>query len=100
MSAGPDLQVDTEWIRRAAATLEEAGRRWSSAAPGAAPAPAGGALGDDAGSAAAARLVGLRCLQAQQAAQQLAAVAAGLSQKLVHSADTFDRTENGFRWPR
>lgn len=100
MSGGLGLQVDTEWIRRAAATLEHTGRIWAAAAPGPAPAPGSGGLGDDAGSAMVARLVGLRCLQAQQAAQQLASVAAGLSQKLAHSADTFDRAEHGLRVPR
>ena len=100
MNGQPDLQVDTEWIRRAAATLEETGRTWTAVAPGSAPTPNSAALGEDAGSAATARLVGLRCLQAREAVRQLASVAAGLSQQLLHSAETFDRAEHGLQGPR
>lgn len=98
MSAGLDLQVDTDCIRRSAATLAETARRFSSAAPGGTAAVGTGALGDD--GEAVARLIGLRCVQAQQAGDQLAAVATGLSQQLNLCADTFERIETGFRWPR
>lgn len=100
MGAGHDLQVDTEWIRRAAATLQHSGHAFAAAAPGSAPAPGNGALGDDAGAVVATGLVGLRCLQAQQAAQQLAAVATGLAQRLIGCAETFDRLDTGLRGPR
>jgi hypothetical protein len=98
MSAGLDLQVDTGCIRQSAATLAETARRFSSAAPGAAAVVGTGALGDDA--EAVARLVGLRCIQAQQATEQLAAVAVGMSGQLTSCADAFDHIEAGFRWPR
>ena len=100
MSAGHDLQVDTGCIRQSAATLDETGRRWSAAAPGAAPGLPSGGLGSDPGATAVARLVALRCEQAKQATDQLAAVAGGMSQQLTLCADTFDRVEAGFRWPR
>lgn len=98
MSAGPDLQVDTACIRQSAATLDGAARGFGAAAPGAGPVVEAGALGADA--EAVARLVGSRCAQAQQATAQLAAVATGMSQRLTSCADTFDRMETGFRWPR
>lgn len=98
MSAGPDLQVDTGCIRQSAATLEGTARRFGAAAPGAGPLVPPGALGADA--EAVARLVGLRCGQAKAAADQLAAVATGMSHHLTLCADTFDRMETGFRWPR
>lgn len=98
MSAGPELQVDTGCIRQSAATLDGAARTFGAAAPGAGPLVQPGALGADA--EAVARLVGTRCAQAQQAAGQLAAVATGMSQHLTLCADTFDRMESGFRWPR
>jgi hypothetical protein len=98
MSAAPDLQVDTGCIRQSAATLEETARRFGSAAPGAEPVIGSGALGDDA--EAVSRLVGLRCRQAQQASDQLAAVASGMSAQLTVCADAFDRLEGGIRWPR
>lgn len=100
MSAGHDLEVDTAYIRQSAATLAETGRRLSSAAPGAAAGLPSGALGSDADAAAVARLVALRCEQAKQATDQLAAVANGMSQQLMLCADTFDRVETGLRWPR
>lgn len=100
MNPGPDLQVDTGSIRQSAAVLDDAGRMWAAAAPGTGPAVVIGALGSDGAAVAVARLVALRCAQAKQATDQLAAVATGLSQQLTHCADTFDRVENGFRWPR
>lgn len=98
MGAELDLEVDTGWIRQAAATLAETARRLSCAAPGAAPAVGTDSLGDD--GETVARLVALRCVQAQQATDQLAAVASGMSQQLTLCAETFDRLETGFRWPR
>jgi hypothetical protein len=98
MSAGPELQVDTGCIRQSAATLDGTAQRFGAAAPGTGPIVQPGALGADA--EPVARLVGSRCAQAQQAADQLAAVATGLSQHLTLCADTFDRTETGLRWPR
>jgi hypothetical protein len=56
-----------------------------------------GGLGADAVSVA--RLVDLRCTQGKQAADQLAAVAFGVSQQLTVAADAFDRLESG-RWAR
>ena len=100
MSQGFDLQVDTGSIRRAAAALEETGHRLRSAAPGAGPSVGPGALGSDAGAVAAARLVALRCAQGQQAADQLGAVASGMSHQLTLCANTFDRMETTSRWPR
>lgn len=100
MTAGHDLEVDTGWIRQSAATVEDTGRRFASAASGIAPTVATGSLGSDAGADAVARLVGLRCGQGKQAADQLAAVAAGVSQQLTLAADTFDRLETGIGGPR
>ena len=100
MNPGPDLQVDTGWIRQSAATLEHTGRALGAAAPSDGPVLATAGLGSDPGAVAVARLVALRCAQAKQATDQLAAVAAGLSQQLTMCADAFDRLETGFRWPR
>ena len=98
MTAGLDLQVDTHCIRQAAATLEDTAHRFGAAAPGAGPVVGAGALGGDGD--AVASLVTSRCAQAQQAAEQLAAVATGMSHQLTLCAKTFDRLETGFRWPR
>lgn len=100
MNPDPDLQVDTGSIRQSAAVLDDTGRMFGAAAPGTGPVVATGALGSDPAAVAVARLVALRCAQAKQATDQLAAVAAGMSQQLTHCADTFDRIEHGFRWPR
>lgn len=100
MTPGHDLQVDTGCIRQSAATLEEAGRGFRAAAPAAAPVMDTSGLGSGADAAAVARLVGLRCAQAKQATDQLAAVAVGMASQLTLCADTFDRVETGFRWPR
>lgn len=98
MSAGPDLQVDTGWIRRSAATLDETGRRLGSAATDAGPVVPTGSLGSDGDSVA--RLIDLRCAQANQAAGQLADIADGVAQKLTVAANTFDRLDAGVRGPR
>ncbi len=100
MSPGHDLQVDTGCIRQSATTLEEYGRVLRAAGPGAGPGVAVGAFGNDADAVTVARLVALRCVQAQQATDQLAAVAVGLAQQLTLCADTFDRVETSIRWPR
>ena len=100
MSPGDHLEVDTGCIRQSAATLDETGRRWSSAAAGAAPGMPSGGLGSDPSAVAVARLVALRCIQVTQATDQLAAVATGLSQQLISSADAFDRMDAGLRQPR
>src|ERR1700712_3321071 len=61
------LEADTEWIRRAAATLDEAARDLPPPADGSTVAVGVGSLGSSAEAAATVGLINLRAGQAQEA---------------------------------
>jgi hypothetical protein len=89
-----DLRADTEWIRRAAATLDEAGHAFLSTGPvGCSTVVAHGSLGGSAEAGSVVRVVNLRSGQADGAAAQLSSVAAGLADRLRLTADKFDSLE-------
>ncbi len=95
MTGQLDLQVDTEWIRRAAATLGEAARGLRAAADRTCtPSVLPGALGGSPDADAVVRLVNLRTTQAGEAAAQLGSIGAGLAARLVVAADRFDECES------
>ncbi len=87
-----DLDVDTTWIRRAAASLEDAAHGFGQSN---ASAPQVGAeqLGQSAQAAAVAGLLNLRAEQCVDAAAQLSSIAAGLATRLRVAADAFDRAD-------
>ncbi|MET3803449.1 hypothetical protein ABIB25_000433 [Nakamurella sp. UYEF19] len=92
-----DLEVDTDWIRRSASTLEGVAARFR-AVPAATGAPVSAAgLGGSPVASQAAALVNLRTLQADEAGAQLGAVASGLAGGLRVSAEQFDRFEQAIR---
>lgn len=102
MSGRLDLDVDTSWIRRAAATLEETAHGFRSvAAPDGDGPVVDGTLGQSPSAASAAALVNLRTAGAGDAAAQLGSIAAGLADRLTAAADDFDRAELAVTpWPR
>lgn len=96
MSREPDLQVDTAWIRRAAATLDDCGRGFSAGHHG----PAlviSSSLGHSSAATVVTGLLNLRSGQAQDAAVQLTSVSIGLADRLRHAASEFDRYEAAIR---
>jgi hypothetical protein len=94
VSAQFGLEVHTEWIRLAAATLDQAAAdlRSIQVVGAGAPIPAD-ALGGSADAADVARLVNRRSGQGLEAAAQLTAIALGLSERLVAAAVRFERCE-------
>jgi len=88
-----DLEVDTEQIRRAAATLDEAARQFAASPDACPPAAAAGSLGESAQAVSVLGLVNLRCAQARDAANQLSSITVGLAAKLRFAADAFERSE-------
>ena len=91
------LEADTQWIRRAAATLDEAARDLSSPTDTSAVAVGVGSLGDSAGGTAAAGLVNLRAAQAHEAGAALRAISSGLAARLRLTADALDGSDDALR---
>lgn len=92
-----DLEVDTDWIRRSAATLEGVAARFRAVPPANGPAVHAAGLGGSADAEQVAALINLRGAQVDDAAVQLGAVAAGLAGRLRVSAEQFDRVERAIR---
>jgi hypothetical protein len=89
-----DLEADTGWIRRAAATLDQTARGFLYPADLiGAPGVGDGSLGRSAEAGAAVRLINLRSGQAADAAAQLSAISTGLAGKLRVAADQMDLIE-------
>jgi hypothetical protein len=97
MSRQPDLQVDTAWIRRAAASLDDCGRDFSAGHHGSSVVISSSSLGLSTAAIALTGLLNLRCGQAEDAAVQLTSVSVGLSAQLRHAASEFDRYEAAIR---
>ncbi len=94
MTGHLDLEVDTESIRRAAFALDEAARQCAAAARTAGPRiVTDSGLGQAQHAGAAAALVNLRCVQAQDAVAQLSAISTGLADRLRFAAAAFDQID-------
>jgi hypothetical protein len=91
------LEADTEWIRRAAATLDEAARDLSLSAHINTVGVGIGSLGNSAEATTAAGLVNLRAGQADEASAALRAISSGLAARLMLTADALDRTDDALR---
>lgn len=100
MDGGLDLDVDTSWIRRAAASLADTADGFRSVAgwDGGRPV-ADGALGPSTAAASVVALVNQRTAEAADAAVQLGSISAGLANGLTATATAFDRSEVAIsRW--
>lgn len=88
------LEADTEWIRRAAATLDEAARDLSLSADSGTVAVGVDSFGDSADAMATAGLLNLRTGQAGDATAAVRAIASGLAARLRVAADALDAAED------
>jgi hypothetical protein len=94
MPKEPDFQVDTDWIRRAADTIQQTGSALSACSRhGPAASVHSASLGPAATAAEVAELIMLRDRQAQDAAAQLAVIATTLGENLSTAAERFERQE-------
>ncbi len=91
------LEADTDWIRRAAATLDEAARDLSPSGYGGAAAVGVDSFGDSTEAMATVGLVNLRAEQASEATAAIRAISSGLAARLRAAADALDATEDGVR---
>lgn len=94
MTKEPVFQVDTDWIRRAADTIQQTGRALSACSrQGPVAGLPAGSLGPTATAAEVVDLIKLRDLQAQDATTQLALIATTLGENLRTTAERFERQE-------
>jgi len=101
MSTEPDLQVDTDWIRRAAATLQRTGEQFSPGTGGPLPSVGSYSLGTSAAAIEVVELVIRRGSQARDAATALAVIATTIGDNLLRTASLFEHLETGLtRGPR
>ena len=95
-----DLELDTDWIRRAADSIQDASGAFSRGDGDGIFAPLSmDGLGPSGAASAVAALVNTRNAQAHAAAAQLQAVAAGVAAGLRDAAAHFDRVEAAVAMP-
>jgi len=94
MTESADLDVDTDWIRRAAGTLSAVNSRLYYAQQSTLPTELNDAsLGTGPHAATVAQLVNTRCRQSGEAAAALNSISTALAGNLVLAAEKFERAE-------
>lgn len=99
MTDSSALQIDTHWIRRASATVQESSRAFAGVAAGTCGWLSARDLGGSAAAVAAATRVNARTGQAHQGAAQLQAVSAWIGHQLLDAAAQFDRLDSAMAVP-